>query len=185
MTTTTTTDAEGGILSVEVKPPTYTLSYSRKVPRDGGFGAGEEASLFMQLDVDVDSTPAEIEAEIKAKFALAKGIVLQQLGVMYGVDEATGVVTGVEVAPATRATAGKGTFRKGGKPAAAPSGDKRPTEELWADYQANPSRWWDNRDDKRNPKAPDFKHKDTGEGLWLDSAPEGLFDDEFVGGAVI
>ncbi|KAF8396132.1 hypothetical protein HHK36_017745 [Tetracentron sinense] len=44
-------------------------------------------------------------------------------------------------------------------------------EGLWKNLVENPDRWWDNRSDKFNKKAPDFKHKDTGEGLWLDRSP--------------
>ncbi|XP_065861038.1 protein OSB2, chloroplastic-like [Euphorbia lathyris] len=40
--------------------------------------------------------------------------------------------------------------------------------ELWQAFFANPSEWWDNRNNKRNPKYPDFKHKDTGEALWVE-----------------
>ncbi|KAJ4701820.1 protein OSB1, mitochondrial [Melia azedarach] len=39
---------------------------------------------------------------------------------------------------------------------------------LWHLYFTNPYEWWDNRKSKLNPRAPDFKHKDTGEALWLD-----------------
>ncbi|KAJ9689396.1 hypothetical protein PVL29_014875 [Vitis rotundifolia] len=43
----------------------------------------------------------------------------------------------------------------------------------------NPDKWWDNRSSKvethdcilTKEKAPDFKHKDTGEALWLSSSP--------------
>ncbi|XP_054822690.1 protein OSB1, mitochondrial-like [Prosopis cineraria] len=42
------------------------------------------------------------------------------------------------------------------------------TEELWQAFFANPVEWWDNRKNKRNPKYPDFKHKDTGEALWVE-----------------
>ncbi|GLU03604.1 hypothetical protein SLE2022_207940 [Rubroshorea leprosula] len=42
------------------------------------------------------------------------------------------------------------------------------TEELWQAFFANPVEWWDNRKSKRNPKYPDFKHKDTGEALWIE-----------------
>lgn len=38
---------------------------------------------------------------------------------------------------------------------------------LWQVFFANPYEWWDNREDKLNPRQPDFKHKDTGEALWL------------------
>ncbi|CAK7346488.1 unnamed protein product [Dovyalis caffra] len=46
--------------------------------------------------------------------------------------------------------------------------DMGSTEERWQAFFANPLEWWDNRKDKRNPKYPDFKHKDTGEALWVE-----------------
>ncbi|KAI3929254.1 hypothetical protein MKX01_006490 [Papaver californicum] len=46
----------------------------------------------------------------------------------------------------------------------------------WRDLCENPSRWTDYRKDKLNglvkPKHPDFKHKDSGQPLWLNTAPE-------------
>lgn len=46
-------------------------------------------------------------------------------------------------------------------------------EFLWRSLVENPKDWWDNRLDKKNPKAPDFKHKTSGEVLWLSkSTPE-------------
>lgn len=42
------------------------------------------------------------------------------------------------------------------------------TQELWQAFFANPLDWWDNRKTKRSPKHPDFKHKDTGEALWVE-----------------
>lgn len=42
-------------------------------------------------------------------------------------------------------------------------------ESLWQTFFANPFEWWDNRTKKRNPRAPDFKHKDSGEALWIES----------------
>ncbi|XP_072983654.1 protein OSB2, chloroplastic-like isoform X1 [Typha latifolia] len=44
------------------------------------------------------------------------------------------------------------------------------TDDLWKSLVDNPDRWWDNRSNKLNPKSPDFKHKDTGEALWLGSS---------------
>ncbi|KAG0468534.1 hypothetical protein HPP92_017862 [Vanilla planifolia] len=41
-------------------------------------------------------------------------------------------------------------------------------EELWQAFFANPLDWWDNRKNKRHSKYPDFKHKHTGEALWVD-----------------
>ncbi|XP_042517666.1 protein OSB2, chloroplastic-like [Macadamia integrifolia] len=43
------------------------------------------------------------------------------------------------------------------------------TQELWQAFFANPVDWWDNRKNKRNPKYPDFKHKHTGEALWVEA----------------
>lgn len=53
-------------------------------------------------------------------------------------------------------------------------------EELWQAFFANPADWWDNRKDKtdaqRPPRYPDFKHKHTGEALWV----EGRFNPPWV-----
>lgn len=38
---------------------------------------------------------------------------------------------------------------------------------LWQVFFTNPYDWWDNRKCKPNPRGPDFKHKSTGEVLWL------------------
>lgn len=42
---------------------------------------------------------------------------------------------------------------------------------LWEEFRASPNSFWDNREKKFNPKAPDFKHKQSGEGLWVSSSP--------------
>ncbi|KAJ7549908.1 hypothetical protein O6H91_07G074400 [Diphasiastrum complanatum] len=41
-------------------------------------------------------------------------------------------------------------------------------EQLWQEFFSDPSQWWDNRLTKKSPKHPDFKHKRTLEGLWVD-----------------
>ncbi|XP_075518864.1 protein OSB1, mitochondrial-like isoform X1 [Primulina tabacum] len=38
---------------------------------------------------------------------------------------------------------------------------------LWQVFFSSSDEWWDNRNNKRNPNQPDFRHKDTGEALWL------------------
>ena len=48
--------------------------------------------------------------------------------------------------------------------------DVGPAEKKWMEFFSNPSAYWDNRQNKRNPRAPDFKHKDDKDSvLWLDS----------------
>ncbi|KAG8376523.1 hypothetical protein BUALT_Bualt09G0072200 [Buddleja alternifolia] len=44
-------------------------------------------------------------------------------------------------------------------------------DDSWKNLVENPDKWYDNRAKKRNPKAPDFKHKETGEALWVDKLP--------------
>ncbi|GER54320.1 organellar single-stranded DNA binding protein 3 [Striga asiatica] len=45
------------------------------------------------------------------------------------------------------------------------------SDDSWKDVVENPDNWWDCRANKKNPKAPDFKHKKTGDALWLNRAP--------------
>ncbi|KAL2973973.1 hypothetical protein AAZX31_14G077300 [Glycine max] len=61
---------------------------------------------------------------------------------------------------------------------------------LWQVFFSNPNEWWDQRKSKRNPKQPDFKHKDTGEALWLSEYDPPwvkrqlqLFDSKIAGGS--
>lgn len=51
-------------------------------------------------------------------------------------------------------------------------------DELWRELIQSPGNWFDNRQGKQNPKAPDFRHKTKlgpdgryKVGLWLDKAP--------------
>ena len=41
-------------------------------------------------------------------------------------------------------------------------------EDDWIAYFEDPSRWWDNRASKNNPRAPDFRHKKSKRALWID-----------------
>ncbi|KAK9087126.1 hypothetical protein Syun_029520 [Stephania yunnanensis] len=50
------------------------------------------------------------------------------------------------------------------------------SQELWQAFFANPMDWWDNRKNKRSSKYPDFKHKHTGESLWV----EGKYNPSWV-----
>ncbi|KAJ7555337.1 hypothetical protein O6H91_05G032800 [Diphasiastrum complanatum] len=48
------------------------------------------------------------------------------------------------------------------------TGEGKNLEELWQQFFADPSQWWDYRFDKTNVSHPDFKHKHTKEALWID-----------------
>lgn len=55
-----------------------------------------------------------------------------------------------------------------GQPAAIPGVVEGPDDAKWRLYFKDPSKWYDNRKDKRNPKAPDFKLKADGDvALWI------------------
>ncbi|KAG1371148.1 protein OSB2, chloroplastic [Cocos nucifera] len=44
---------------------------------------------------------------------------------------------------------------------------------LWNDLLANPHEWWDNRSSQSYPKSAAFRHKESGQLLWIDeSTPE-------------
>lgn len=53
--------------------------------------------------------------------------------------------------------------------AGAGGGPQLSGEQKWALFFGDPSAYWDNRLSKRAPRAPDFKHKTSGEGLWVAS----------------
>jgi hypothetical protein len=181
MTTEKTYDADGTLTATHVKPNTYTISYSRKVPRDGGFGAGEEASLFVQVDVDTADAQEAIDAKVAAAFARAKGHVLSQLGVSFEVN-GDGVVVGAEQPAPAKARgaakkAGGAAKRTGGGSRTASSGADKGA--AWEALLEDPDAFYDNRGKKASgqykPNAADFKgargpHKDVS--LWLDNAPE-------------
>ena len=66
---------------------------------------------------------------------------------------------------------------QGGPPASVQSSS--PEEQLWIEYFNDPSQWFDNRVDKKNPKGPDFRHKSRKDpqsgynvGLWMNRAPD-------------
>ncbi|KAG0562950.1 hypothetical protein KC19_9G185500 [Ceratodon purpureus] len=48
------------------------------------------------------------------------------------------------------------------------SADTQASGQLWEEYFADPSQWWDNRIDKRNRKSPDFRHKVSRAALWVE-----------------
>jgi antitoxin (DNA-binding transcriptional repressor) of toxin-antitoxin stability system len=82
-----------------------------------------------------------------------------------------------EVVPALKTPGPAATITYDGRPIAAVqpapipgAADGDPdTARLWTLYFQDPSAFWDNRQGKKNPKAPDFKHRQTGDGLWIES----------------
>ncbi|CAM6118815.1 unnamed protein product [Calypogeia fissa] len=52
-------------------------------------------------------------------------------------------------------------------PPATTNVQRRIVEKLWREFFADPSKWWDNRPEKVDGKYPDFTHRETQRGLWL------------------
>jgi len=174
--------------------PVGTVSFSRKVAVRQYESA--EASIFVQFDIPTDGTPDEQRAQLlanaRAAMFTAKALVLEELGLEFTVSDGGiihevlqknfGKVTEVTAAePSTThaipqqvaiteqpATAGEVPPNP---PHAPDTQDKqeRIENKKWAlaRIASNPEDWWDNRNSKRNPKAPDYKHKQNGMGVWL------------------
>jgi hypothetical protein len=151
----------------EVSNTTITVQFSRKMGREN-YG-NEEVGIFAQIPVDPGVDLQVVEKDIKQQYAFLKTLVYEQLGVDSVADD-NGIVRDVPQAPVAKPQA-KGGSRKVDKTT------------LWQQLVegigtvgTRDSAFFDNRPKKASgdysPKSPDFKHKESGEGLWLDKAPE-------------
>jgi len=155
-------DGDGNVIGTEISPNMWTIQYSRKMGREN-YG-NEECGLFGQIATEDGDTWEQIQAKLDAAFAFAKTAVHQQLGITTIVTDDGIVRDEAQPQQAPKPAAARR------RPKAAPT-TQADRNALWDEWIADPTAWWDNRDNKRNPKAPDFKHKETGQGLWVDKAP--------------
>jgi len=174
--------------------PQGTVSFSRKVAVRQYESA--EASVFVQFDIPTHGTPDEQRAQLlsnaRAAMFTAKAMVLEELGLEFTVSD-TGIIHEViqknfgrvtEVVPSDNTAAPVTTTQVPvnelpvtasgvgeNPPYAADTQDRneRAENKKWAIARiaSHPDEWWDNRTSKRNPKAPDYKHKQNGMGVWL------------------
>lgn len=181
-----------------VQNRTMTIRFNRKVqPKQyETVDCGAEATF----DVP-DSYPMEkLATLVEDEYTKLRSAVYQQLGIAFTYDEGTRTLieafgpettvvqaaaapaqgnafagTGFQPAPTTPAAVQGSPFAAA---APAPAADAGPPPG-WADLQANPGNWKDNRAAKRSEKSPDFIHltakKVDGQGktrdvaLWLNS----------------
>jgi hypothetical protein len=163
-----TVDDSGNLIDAKYETPRLTVSYERKV----NLGNYESASVFVSMQVDAGDDNDETLQAIKDAFVMVRASAYEQMGIKFSVDEAgivqerlertfgpVEVVSGDEAKP----------FNKPQPPSKPRSDTVAPKSKkaLWEELANNPSQWFDNREGKRNPKSPDFKRKNTGEGLWL------------------
>lgn len=162
MSKSTTYNEQNDPIAETISTNTITVQYGRKMGREN-YG-NEEAGIFCQVDVLEEDDLSDIEQKVRSTFAFAKTLVLSELGVESSETDGGIVrdVGGSDVAAKPAA-----------KPRALPKGDDKVA--AWQDVIDNPSSWFDNRTDKKNPKGPDFKGKNNGQfagvGLWLSDAP--------------
>jgi hypothetical protein len=165
-----------------------TAFYGKKL-NDGNYGA-DEAGLYVQFDIDPADGDQQILANVRDAFVKAKVAVLEQLGVDFVVDE-QGIVreAGVSVAQVKEVFPGAVVEQSAPAPAApaapvsaasvdasGPWYGKRGKAvilngvDLWDVLADSPEQFYDNRTKKASGEykanAPDFKHKESGKGLW-------------------
>ena len=178
-----TVDSDGNMIDAGYEAPRLTVSYERKV----NLGNYESANVFVSMQVDAGDDNDGTLSNVRDAFIMVRSAAYEQLGIKFSLDEnmiiqerlertfgPVEVVTGDEAKP----------FNKPVAPTA-PSKPRSDTvapktkKALWEELANNPSQWFDNREGKRNPKAPDFKRKNTGEGLWMtyngaSAVPDGI-----------
>ncbi|KAI8471435.1 MAG: hypothetical protein J3K34DRAFT_520521 [Monoraphidium minutum] len=129
---------------------------------------------YMREDKWVDKTTGQNRSAVK--------VVARTLGVLArrpasdggGFDDG-----GSAAAPAADGYAPAAGGGGGGYAAAAPGGGGgggvipdeagSEVEAQWLSVIREPQKWWDNRMNKKNPKAPDYKSKEGSEALWITS----------------
>lgn len=176
-----TVDDSGNLIDAKYETPRLTVSYTRKV----NLGNYESAEVFISMQVDTGDDKDETLQAVKDAFIMVRGAAYEQLGIKFNISEDSilqervertfgpvEVVTGAEAKPVYGPPAPPSKPRSD---TVAPKSKKA----LWQELQDNPSMWWDNREGKKSATAPDFKRKNTGEGLWLSykgesSVPAGI-----------
>ena len=127
----------------------------------GAIAAGMTVEQVVKLHGDLTADFVSNMETIQG--SLEQGASVQQAAAMVGQ-----AFPGTTTVPATQFQAAAPVVQA--QPAAIPGvadGDAQ-VAAIWQEFFADPSKFWDNRSDKRNPRAPDFKNKDNGDkALWL------------------
>lgn len=172
---------------------TGVVSFSRKVSVRPYESA--EAAIFVQFAIPTEGSAEEQRTELianaRAAFFAAKALVFDELGLEFDVQDGVvrelinshfGATTEVvaeapqqvAAAPAPAAAEAAPASSAGDSPTPPYPTDTRDKSERDANKKwalariaSHPNEWWDNRTNKKNPKGPDYKHKETGMGVWL------------------
>jgi hypothetical protein len=146
-----------------------------------GSGRNDQAhfSLEMEFSYPPEADLAAVAAMAADVFFQTKATVYEQAGLEMTLDEAGvlhEVVRKAIAADSTPAASGGG----GGSAFPNPSDMNRPSHikaDVWRDLVENFGDYYDNRPQKANGEyksnAPDFKHRDSGEAIWLTAPRRG------------
>lgn len=173
-----------------ISPLRHTVSVNRKItPKQY---ESLDTGIFLQFETPADMPIEEIMGIAAERIIAAKTTVLDSLGIDYTLVD--GVVVEATTAPKAtfkgpdavtqiRNEFGGGTVEPdngqtyqtahaGDLSDVMPSDNKAKKAWLKARLASHPNEFFDNREDKASgkysSKSPDFKHKPTKEGLWLD-----------------
>lgn len=167
-----TVSADGQVISETVGQQNLTLSFAKKVGKPN-YG-NEEFFLSAQIAVDNLEDLDNVENQLRTVAAFVKSFVYTQLDVPFAMDEKTGVV--VEAGAPVETVKAAAPQRAVAKPAARKAAASNNKDALWQELLDNPKAFFSNVEKKASgdysPKSPDYKHKDSGQGLWLDAAPD-------------
>lgn len=173
------------------------VNYRRQVqPKQYETAAAE---MTVEAIYPASLSPEEVETAGKRLFQEVKVGVFRELNLDFTQDEDTSVIMEVFKGSEVVEQKSKLDFSKLNEatttapevpnPAPKPkpkavvaSSNDLSTDDLWENLASNPGNWYDNTENKTNPKAPDFRATNKSglkngtypAGLWLSSKPEDL-----------
>jgi len=146
--------------SVQIRPynqakASISIQTDVKLEADGSVALGSYQEAAKRAAYEAKTA---VYDSLKISYEVLDGWVIEQLDKVLGPVEVLHDEAGT--APARPKPVGKGSSW----------GDNPPSDKdgLIDELVGHPERYFDNRQDKRNPKAPDFKRKISGEGIWTD-----------------
>jgi hypothetical protein len=165
-----------------VEPLRVTVGYSRKTPKEQ-YGSAE-ASVHYQVPVDLADDAEAIAAKMTEVFSAAKAAVFGQLGLDFNVDPLTlvatetlkrnlGAVEDFDNGPVGHSANRSDLAAAAPREAFKANPGKPSKEEILAHVAAHPEQYFDNREDKRSPRAPDYKARrnntfvEEGTAVWV------------------
>lgn len=146
------------------------FTFSRTLDR-GGWAKGE---LTIEFPINWEDSDEDIITKAHEAATEAKMVVYEQLGLDFTVDEGVAMEVIKDAFPGTThvpAGAAAATAPVAANPPYAVDSQvpsEKDANQEWGRqrFAVAPNEFWDNRANKRNPRAPDLKHKSTELPVW-------------------